>query len=84
MLRDLATVLIELQAAMHSVARSAVSAVRINEARMTLPVDTALRFGGGGCTLLADVTRSHADAAWQTAPSRLVLAFAEVPTEDLP
>jgi hypothetical protein len=84
MLRDLATVLIELQAGMRAVARSAGSGVRINQAEMTLPVDTALRFENGGCTLLADVTRSHADETWQTAPSRLVLSWAEVPTEALP
>lgn len=84
MLRDLATVLIGLQAGVQAVARSAGSGVRINEARMTLPVDTALRFEDGGCTLLADVARSHADAAWQAAPSRLVLTWAEVPTEALP
>lgn len=84
MLRDLATVLIELQAGMQAAARSAGSGVRINEAEMTLPVDTALKFEGGGCTLLADVARCHADAAWQTAPSRIVLNWAEVPTQALP
>jgi hypothetical protein len=84
MLRDLATVLIELQAGMRAVARSAGSGVRINQAEMTLPVDTALRFENGGCTLLADVTRSHADAQWKIEPSRLVLSWAEVPTEALP
>jgi hypothetical protein len=84
MLRDLATVLVELQAGMQALARSSASGVRINEARMTLPVDTALRFENGGCTLLADVTRSHSDAAWLTSPSRLVLSWAEVPTEALP
>jgi hypothetical protein len=84
MLRDLATVLVELQAGMQALARSTASGVRINQAAMTLPVDTALRFENGGCTLLADVTRSHSDAAWQTAPSRLVLSWAEVPTEALP
>ena len=84
MLRDLATVLVELQAGMQAAARSTGSGVRIHEAEMTLPVDAALRFENGGCTLLADVTRSHADEAWQTAPSRIVLAWAEVPTEMLP
>jgi len=83
-LRDLATVLVDLQAGMQALARTSASGVRINEASMTLPVDTAVRFQDGGCTLLADVTRSHADASWQTAPSRLVLAWAEVPTEMLP
>jgi hypothetical protein len=84
MLRDLAAVLIDLQAGMQALARSSASGVRINEASMTLPVDTAVRFEDGGCTLMADVTRSYAGAGWQTAPSRLVLAWAEVPTEDLP
>ena len=84
MLRDLATVLIDLQAGMQGLARTSASGVRINQASMTLPVDTALRLEHGGCTLLADVTRSHADAAWDTTPSRLVLAWAEVPTEALP
>jgi hypothetical protein len=84
MLRDLATVLIELQAGMQALARTRASGLRINQASMTLPVDTALRFENGGCTLLADVTRSRADASWQTTPSQLVLAWAEVPTEALP
>jgi len=84
MLRDLATVLEDLHRGMQSAARRAGPGVRIAQAEMTLPVDTALVFRDGGCVLLADVARNAADALWWESPCRLALSWAEVPTEDLP
>jgi len=84
MLRDLATVLEDLHLGMRSAAAHAGPGVRIAQAQMTLPVDTALVLKDGGCALLADVTRNHAAASWMEAPSRLTLCWGEVPTEVLP
>jgi hypothetical protein len=82
MLRDLSWVLIDLHGGLQSAAQRA--GVRITRAEMTLPVDTALALKGGGCVLLADVARSYADASWREQPSRLTLAWQQMPTEDLP
>lgn len=82
MLRDLAAVLADLQGGLQSAAQRA--GVRLTQAEMTLPVDTALALKGGGCVLLADVARSYADAGWREQPCRLTLAWQQVPTEDLP
>ncbi len=84
MLRDLAAVLTDLHQGMQAAAARAGGGVRIARAEMSLPVDTALVLKDGGCALLADVARNAADAAWQQAPSRLTLHWAEVPTQDLP
>jgi hypothetical protein len=82
MLRDLATVVLDLHEGLQQVSKY--NGVRLTQAEMTLPVDSALSLRDGGCTLLADVTRNHADAAWWSEPSRLTLAWAEYPTENLP
>lgn len=82
MLRDLATVLADLQAGLQSAAQRA--GVRVTQAEMTLPVDTALALKDGGCVLLADVARSYADADWREQPCRLTLVWRQQPTEDLP
>ncbi len=84
MLRDLATVLEDLHQGVQALSERTGAGVRICHAEMTLPVDTALAFKGGTCALLADVARSHADAGWLEAPSRLTLVWAEMPTEALP
>jgi len=84
MLRDLSTVLEDLHRGMLAAADRAGPGVRINHAEMSLPVDAALVFKDGGCVLLADVARSHADASWRESPSRLTLVWAEMPTEALP
>ena len=55
MLRDLATLIEDLQRGMQAAAGRALSGVRIAKAEMTLPVDTALVLKGSSCTLLADV-----------------------------
>ena len=82
MLRDLATMLEDLQSGMRAAAQQ--SGVRLTEAEMTLPVDVALVLKDGGCALLADVPRNAADAPWWQAQSRLTLRFGTLPTELLP
>ena len=82
MLRDLAAVLTDLHAGLQVAAERA--GVRVTQAEMTLPVDTALTLKDGGCVLLADVARSHADNAWREQPCRLTLVWQETPTEALP
>jgi hypothetical protein len=84
MLRDLATVIEDLQRGMQAAAGRALSGVRIAKAEMTLPVDTALVLKGSSCTLLADVARNPADASWLQSRSRLTLVWGEVPTEAPP
>ena len=78
MLRDLSTVLLELQQGLQSAAGHG---MRITRAETTLPVDVALVLKDDGCALLADVARNVADAAWFESPSRLTLHWAEMPTE---
>lgn len=82
MLRDLATVLTDLQGGLQAAAERA--GVRVTQAEMTLPVDTALALKDGGCVLLADVARSHADDRWREQPCRLTLVWRQQATEDLP
>lgn len=87
MLRDLSTVLEELHLGLQDLARGrgdGMPGVRLTRADMTLPVDTRVVLKDGGCALLADVARSHMDAAWLGSPSRLSLTWAEMPTEALP
>ena len=83
MLRDLSTVLEDLHAGVQAYAAQAGNGVRIAQAEMTLPVDTALVLKDGGCVLRADVARNYADALWNPTPSRLTLVWAEMPTEAL-
>ena len=84
MLRDLSSVLEDLHDGMQLTAKRAGPGVRIAQAEITLPVDTALVLKDSGCALLADVARSAADASWWESPSRLKVSWGEVPTEDLP
>ena len=81
MLRDLSTVLRDLHEGLQAAAHRA--GVRVTQAEMTVPVDTALALRDGGCVLLADVARSYADADWRERPCRLVLVWQQVATEDL-
>lgn len=71
MLRELSIVLQELHDGMLPMARGAAAGVRLSRVEMTIPMDIQPVLRGGGCAVLADVSRSHADAAWRDAPSRL-------------
>jgi len=73
MLRDLATMLADLQEGLQAAARRA--GVQLTHAEMTLPVDTALTLQDGGCLLRADVVRSYADEGWREQPARLELTW---------
>jgi hypothetical protein len=81
MLRDLATVVLDLHEGLRRVTQY--NGVRLTKAEMTLPVDSVLVLRDGGCALLADVSRNFADTAWWTEPSRLTLSWSEYPTESL-
>jgi hypothetical protein len=82
MLRDLATVLMDLHMGLQSAADRA--GMQLTQAEMTLPVDTALALKDGRCVLLADVARSYADAAWRQQSCRLALVWQLLPTGAMP
>lgn len=75
MLRELATVLQELHDAMRPIAGASAAGVRLSRVEMSLPMDIQPVLRGGGCVVLADVSRSYADAPWRDAPSRLHLVW---------
>ncbi|MBO9645334.1 MAG: hypothetical protein J7603_19665, partial [Pseudacidovorax sp.] len=81
MLRDLATVLADLQQGLQVAAQRA--GMQLTHAEMTLPVDTALTLQGGSCVLRADVVRSYADADWREQPARLGLTWVPMAPEDI-
>jgi hypothetical protein len=84
MLRDLSAVIEDLHRGLQSLVEARDAAViHIRDAETVLPMEIALVLEDGGCALLADVARNHADAAWLTTPSRLTLNWIAMPTEDL-
>lgn len=84
MLRELATVLLELHDAMLPIASARAAGVRLSRVDMTIPMDVQPVLRDGGCVLLADVSRSHADAPWRDAPSRLQVSWLAQDTAGLP
>jgi hypothetical protein len=84
MLRELATVLLEMQ---ESLAPFAVEApagprIRLQDAVLELPLDLRVVFADGGARLDADVPRSLADAHWRDGVSRIRLAIVACPCEE--
>ncbi len=79
MLRELATVLEELNDAVAGVSAQALAqqaGVRIADLALDLPIDVVPVFRNGGCVLLADVTRNQADASgWGGDRSRLQIVW---------
>lgn len=71
MLRELSTVLQELHDGMLPMARATAAGVRLSRVEMSIPMDIQPVLRDGGCAVLADVSRSYADAAWRDAPSKL-------------
>ena len=82
MLRELHEVIAELQDSVAPMAAAAAAGMRLSGVELDLPLDVALRLRAGGCVLLADVPRSHADASWQLDPSHLHLTLAAMPLQD--
>ena len=83
MLRELASVLEDLQAALQDHGRLQQAGVRLQRADLTLPMDFTAILRDGSCVLLADVNRSRAVTAWLEQPSRLHLVWTAVPVEAL-
>ena len=79
MLRDLATVLLDLHDALQGYGRMAQAGVVLTRADLTLPMDFTAILRDGSCVLLADVSRARADAVWHEQPSRLQLSWQLVP-----
>jgi hypothetical protein len=88
MLRDLATVLEDLQEALQGYGRMHGALhgteVRLERADLTLPMDFTAILRDGSCVLLADVNRSRAATGWVDQPSRLHLVWVAVPVAELP
>jgi hypothetical protein len=82
MLRELHEVLAELQDSVAPMAAAAAAGMRLSAVELDLPLDVSLRLRAGGCVLLADVPRNHADAQWQLQPSHLHLVLAATPLEE--
>jgi hypothetical protein len=83
MLRDLATVLEDLQGALQGHGRLREAGVRLERADLTLPMDFMTILRDGSCVLLADVNRSRAVTDWIGPPSRLHLVWEAVPLAEL-
>ena len=79
MLRELHEVICELQSSVAPMTVAASAGLRIDGLELNLPLDMALVLRDGGCTLLADLPRNTADAAWERAPSRLHLTLQATP-----
>jgi len=82
MLRELSTLLVEMQEALvpFGVAGAgAVPEIRVRDAQLTLPLDWRVVLADGGPQLHADVPRSSADLNWRGEPSRLSLRLVAEP-----
>ena len=82
MLRELSTLLVEMQEALVPFGVAGVGAVpeiRVHDAQLTLPLDWRVVRADGGPQLQADVPRSSADLNWRGEPSRLSLRLVAEP-----
>jgi hypothetical protein len=82
MLRELHEVLLEMQASVTPLALASDAGMRLQSVHLTLPLDMVTVFRGGGCTLLADVPRSHSDTNWRSLATRLNLTLAAEPQHE--
>jgi hypothetical protein len=78
MLRELSTVLLEMQESLAPFGDAA-SGVRLHDASLELPLDMRLVIADGGVRLDADVPRSLADLNWRDGASRLRLRIEAMP-----
>ena len=97
MLRELSTVLIEMQEALAPFAADAATLadaaarpragdtrVRLQDATLELPLDLRVVFADGAPRLDADVPRSLADAHWRDGVSRIRLSIVAAPLPEQP
>lgn len=85
MLRELATVLDELNDSLAGVSAAARAGLRLAAIDMTLPMDFRPVLRDGGCVLMADVPRTPADVGWRDAvagPSRLHIRCVAIAAPD--
>ncbi len=93
MLRELSTVLIEMQEALAPFTAGALAGadasgpagdtrIRLRDAMLELPLDLRVVFADGGARLDADVPRSLADSNWRDGTSRLRLNIVAAPAPD--
>jgi hypothetical protein len=82
MLRELHEVLLEMQDGVAPLARATDAGMRLQSLQLTLPLDMATVFRDGGCALLADLPRSHADANWRSLATKLHLILAAEPSDE--
>ena len=91
MLRELSTVLIEMQEALAPFTAGASpgedaadgdTRIRLRDATLELPLDLRVVFADGGARLDADVPRSLADSSWRDGTSRIRLNIVATPAPD--
>lgn len=86
MLRELSTVLLEMQESLAPFAgpagEDATPRIRLQDAVLELPLDLRLVIADGGVRLEADVPRSLADMNWRDGASRLRLRIEAMPWPD--
>jgi hypothetical protein len=85
MLRQLSTVLVEMQEALapfNVSAQQEAPGIRLHDANLELPVDLRIVFADGGPLLEADVPRSYADSNWRDGCSHIRLTIAATPWTD--
>ena len=93
MLRELSTVLIEMQEALAPFTAGAIAGddaggpagdtrIRLRDALLELPLDLRVVFADGGPRLDADVPRSLSDSNWRDGTSRIRLSIVAVPAPD--
>ena len=89
MLRELSTVLIEMQEALAPFTAGADAGapagdtrIRLRDATLELPLDLRVVFADGGAHLDADVPRSLADSNWRDGTSRIRLSIVATPAPD--
>jgi hypothetical protein len=79
MLRELSTVLLELQESLLPFGAGSLdetgTQVRLHAAQLVLPLDLRIVLAEGAPQLQADVPRSSADLNWRGEPSRLSLSI---------
>ncbi len=86
MLRELSTVLLEMQESLAPfggpVGDDTAPRIRLQDAVLELPLDLRLVIADGGVRLEADVPRSLADMNWRDGSSRLRLRIEAMPWPD--